>query len=219
VEKLAQYRAVVLPNTAVMSDDAYRTLLDYVKSGGTAIAFGEVGTLNLRGDSRPDAMGNQGVEFTKVEIDPRKLAADSENISLDAESAHHAAWARGQWPTSLRPTMEAVVSAVEKAVGDELTARRHEPDSVEISAMRRPGGDDLIISVVSYGVDIDGSVTPARNIRISVHVPNGKRVGRVAWHALDGVVETLRAVQADSRVEFTIPNLDIYGIAIVEVKS
>jgi len=108
---------------------------------------------------------------------------------------------------------------VEKAVGDELTARRHEPDSVEISAMRRPGSDDLILNVVSYGVDIDGSVTPATDIRISVHVPKGKRVGRVAWHALDGVAETLPTKQAGERIEFIIPTLDIYGIAIVEMES
>jgi hypothetical protein len=218
-EKLAQYRAVVLPNTAVMSDDAYRALLAYAKGGGTVIAFGEVGTLNLRGDPGPAAKSREATGFVKVEIDPHKLAADGANISRDAESARHAAWARGQWPDSLRPTMAGVVSAVEQAVGDGLTARRHQPDSVEISAMRRPGSDDLIVNVVSYGVDIDGSVTPAKDIRISVHAPKGKRVGRVSWHALDGVAETLPTKQLGERTEFTIPTLDIYGIAIVEMKT
>ena len=218
-EKLAQYRAVVLPNTAVLSDEAYRTLLAYVKSGGTAVVFGEVGTLDLRGDPRPATEGGEAAGFVEVAIDPEKLAADGENISLDAETTRHAAWARGQWPASLEPTMAAVVSAVETAVGDELTARRHRPDSVEISVMGRPESDDLIVNVVSYGVDIDGSVTPSKDIRISVHAPKGKRVGRVMWHPLDGAAETLPTKQTGERTEFTIPTLDIYGIAIVEVKS
>jgi hypothetical protein len=218
-EQLAQYGAVLLPNTAVLTGDAYRALLAYVKGGGTAIAFGDIGTLDLRGNPGPATESRRATGFVEVAIDRQKLAADCENISVDAESARHAAWARGQWPDSLRPTMEAVVSAVEDAVGDELTARRHQPDGVEISAMRRPGSDDLIVNVVSYGVDIDGSVTPAKNIRISVHVPEGKKVGRVAWHALDGVAEMLATKQTGARTEFTIPTLDIYGIVILKVEG
>ncbi len=218
-EQLAQYQVVVLPNTAVLSDDAYRALLTYVKNGGAAIAFGDIGTLDLRGNPGPATRTADATGFVEVAIDRQKLAVDGENINLDAESARHAAWARGQWPDSLRPTMEAVVSAVEKATSGRLTARRHQPESVEISAMRRPGSDDLIVNVVNYGVDIDGSVTPAKSIRISVHVPTGKRVGRAAWHALDGVAETLAVEQTGESAEFTIPTLDIYGIAILKVEG
>ena len=218
-EQLARYEAVVLPNTAVLSDDAYRALLTYVKSGGTAIAFGEIGTLDPRGYRGPATRCLDATGFVEVAIDRQRLAADGENIALDAESTRHAAWARGQWPDSLRPTMEAVVSAVEKATRDGLTARRHQPAGVEISAMRRPGSDELILNVVNYGVDIDGSVTPAKSIRISVHVPKGKSVSCAAWHALDGVAETLAAEQTGERAEFTIPTLDIYGILILKVEG
>jgi len=52
-----------------------------------------------------------------------------------------------------------------------------------------------------------------------VYVPKGKRVSRIAWHALDGVAETLPTEQTGERIEFIIPTLDIYGIAIVEMEN
>ncbi len=218
-ETLSQYRAVVLPNTAVMSEEAYGNLLAHARSGGTVIAFGEVGTVDPRGDPGPARRRSEQAWFVEVAIDQQKLAADGQHVGQDRGSVRHDAWARGQWPDSLRPTMAGVVSAVETAVGDRLTARRHEPEGVEISVMRRPDSDDLIVHAVNYGVDFGGTVKPAENVRISLGLPEGKRVGRAAWHALDGITETLTVTQGEGRAEFTVPSLEIYGIAIVEVTS
>jgi len=132
----------------------------------------------------------------------------------DSGLTQHAAWARGEWPTVLRPTMEAVVEAAES-----LTVRRHGPAGVEVSVMRRPGSDDLIVHAVNYGVDLAGAVTAAKEVRISVCAPGGKPITGVAWHSLDEAAEPARVIRKGDRVEFTVPSLGVYGIAIVKVRS
>jgi len=112
--------------------------------------------------------------------------------------------------------MKQLVAAVERAVGDWVTARRHTPPAVEISVMQRPGSEDLIVHAVNYGVDLDGSVTPAENVRISVRLPSGNQAARVEWHALDGITETLKMRHVNGRAEFTVPKLEIYAIALVK---
>ncbi len=216
-EGLARYRAVVLPNTAVLSREAYEALAEYAR-GGTVIAFGEVGVMDARGGPGPAGAGGK-TGFVEVAIDPGRLAEDNRKADYDSGLTQHAAWARGEWPTVLRPTMEAVVAAVEQAAGESLTVRRHGPAGVEVSVMQRPGSDDLIVHAVNYGVDLAGAVTPAEEVRISVCAPGGKPITGVAWHPLDEAAEPARVIRKGDRVEFTVPSLGVYGIAIVKVRG
>jgi len=215
-DRLARYCAVVLPNTAALSREAYEALAGYAHGGGSVIAFGEVGVMDARGGPGP---AEAGAGFVEVAIDPGRLAEDNGKADYDSGLTQHAAWARGEWPAVLRPTMEAVVEAVEQAAGESLTVRRHGPDGVEVSVMRRPGSDDLIVHAVNYGVDLAGTVTPAKEVRISVCAPGGKPITGVAWHSLDEPTEPVSVARKGERVEFTVPSLGIYGIAIVRVRS
>lgn len=213
-DKLTQYHAIVLPNTAVLGEEAYAALAAYEQAGGNVISLGEVGVLDARG--RPGPAGRQAgaVRFQQVAIDPQRLARDNATVRREPDDARHAAWARGQWPEPLREAMGRVVAAVEGAAGEAMTARRHGDSSVEISAMRRPGSTDLILHAVNYSVDLAGDVVPARDVRISVAL-DGKRVEEVQWHPLDGVTQDLEVKSVGPRAEFTIPELEIYGIALV----
>ena len=217
-ERLARYCAVVLPNTAVLSREAYEALTEYARGGGTVVAFGEVGAMDARGRPGP-AEGGGKTGFVEVAIDPGRLAEDNPKADYDSGLTQHAAWARGEWPAVLRPTMEDVVSAVEEAGGESLTVRRHGPAGVEVSVMQRPGSDDLTVHAVNYGVDLAGAVTPAEEVRISVRAPGGKPITGVAWHSLDEPAEPARVIRTGDRVEFTVPSLEVYGIAIVKVRG
>jgi hypothetical protein len=207
-DALAKYRAVVLPNTAVVSAAAFQGLLDHAGAGGAVIAFGEVGVLDRRGGTGPAASLVAAPPFTCI-------SADAERLRHDGEFVRHAAWARGEWPDSLRGTMDAVVSATMEAAGAALTAQRHDPPAVEVTAMRRPGSDQLILHAVNYGVDLDGTVTPAENVRISVAPDVGSGPEGVRWYALDGVTETLPVTMEGGRAQFAVPTLEIYGIAVI----
>ena len=152
-----------------------------------------------------------------VAIDPDRLARDNSKVAYDPEFAQHAAWARGEWGDGLRLTMDGVVAAVEKAVGKGFTARRHAPASVEVSVMQRPESDDLIVQLVNYGVDLQGKVTPARDVRISVSPPGGGQVSSVEWHALDAATAMPPLRQRNGCAEFTVPEVGIYGVGLVRV--
>ncbi len=217
-DRLSRYRAIILPNTAVLRDEHWEAILQYQQHGGCVIAFGELGTLGVRGEPGP-ALSAEAIQlFRTVETDPQRLAEDNP-LNEDDSWKRHEAWGRGIWPESLRTTMEEVVAAVEEAGGDALTARRREPASVEITVMQKPGCADLAVHVVNYGVDLDGHITPAADVRIAVALPNGKRVKHVEWHALDGVEETLGAAASNGLAEFVIPRVEIYGIALVRVQD
>lgn len=78
------------------------------------------------------------------------------------------------------------------------------------------GSDDLIVHAVNYGVDLSGDVMPARDVRISVAL-DSKRIAGVEWRALDGVHQSLPVREAGRRAEFVVPQVDIYGIAVVRL--
>lgn len=219
-DKLSQYRVVVLPNTAVLSEEAHRALTQYGRGDGAVVAFGEVGVLNERGVPGP-GVGTTGGEspFTWLSLDAGKAAADALLVHGDRDFKLHAAYACGQWPEELRPTMEALLDAVEDAAAETLTARRHDLPSVEISAMRRPASTDFLVHAVNYSVNLEGRVTPAESVRISVAHPDAKPVTGVSWRALDGVTEELEVRPMEHRAGFIVPRLDIYGIAIVRAGS
>jgi len=82
--------------------------------------------------------------------------------------------------------------------------------------VRRPGSDDFIGDVVNYGVDLTGEVTAARDTAISFGVSEARRVEAVGWHALDGVEATLEVKGTTGRAEFIIPEVAIYGIAVLK---
>jgi len=214
-DKLSQYRAVILPNIAVLSDDAYRALTAFQANGGAVIGFGSLATLGLRGDPGP-AADELAEGFTVLPIDPDQLAAD--NADVRAEDTQHSAWARAEWPATLKPTMDKLVAAVESACPNTLTARLHNPRGVEITAMKRPGSDDLILNLVNYAVDIDGNVTPAKDVEVSVSL-EGREIEQIDYHALDGVNETITAETADGVGSFTISEVAIYGIALIRFAS
>jgi hypothetical protein len=216
--KLAQYHAVVLPNTAVLSKEAYAALVEYERAGGTVIAFGEIGVLDARGGPGPAAGQTGPARYTEVPIDPEALARDNATVGREPDDTRHAGWARGQWSVRLKATIDGVVTAVEAAAGDAMTARKHGGPGVEISAMRKPGSDDLIVHAVNYGVDLSGEVAPARDVQISVAL-NAKRVAGVEWRALDGVHQSLQVRETGRRAEFVVPQLDIYGIAFVRLSD
>ncbi|MBN1458985.1 MAG: hypothetical protein JXA57_05575 [Armatimonadetes bacterium] len=216
--RLSRYRALILPNTAVLSDEDYEAILAWHSQGGHVIAFGEVGTLDPRGDSGPALRSTHAPAFDVIDIDLQKLAEDNA-LRVEDLWKRQEAWGKGIWPDRLRPTMEGVVGAVERAAGQTLTVRRHSPREVEITVMRRPNRGDLIVHVVNYGVDLAGEVTPARNVTISVAAPDDKPIKAVEWRALDGIETTLKTEKTESGAEFTIPEVPIYGIALVRFGS
>ena len=213
-ERLAHYRVVILPNTVVLGDDAYRALVEFAKGGGAVIGFGAVGTLDRRGNPGPAERLTEQLDYRRLPLDEDRAARDGD-LGWDDGKVRRAAWGRGQWTDDLRPTMAGLVAAVEEMAGGTATARVHEADGVEITAMRRDGSDGLIVHLVNYGVDFEGEVTPARDVKVSVAVPKGGKATRVEWHALDGVSQTPEVSAADGRASFTVPELPVYGIAVV----
>ena len=212
--QLAHYRVVILPNTVVLGDDAYRALIDFAKGGGAVIGFGAVGTLDRRGSPGPAERLTEQLDYCRLPLDEDRAARDGE-LRWDDGELRRAAWGRGQWTDDLRPTIEALVAAVEETAGGAATARVHEADGVEITAMRRESSDDLIVHLVNYGVDFEGKVIPARDVKVSVAMPKGREAARVEWHALDGVSQTLEVSRGNGRATFIVPELPIYGIALV----
>jgi len=53
---LSHYKAIVLPERALLDDAHAQALKDYVKQGGQLIAFGYAGYLNARGDQRLESI-------------------------------------------------------------------------------------------------------------------------------------------------------------------
>jgi hypothetical protein len=81
--------------------------------------------------------------------------------------------------------------------------------------MRRSGSDQPILHAVKCGVDLNETVTPAENARISAAPEVIGGPGGTRWYALGDLTETLPGAVEGSRGHLTIPTLEIYGIGAI----
>jgi len=83
-------------------------------------------------------------------------------------------------------------------------------------------GKRMFVHIVNYDVTVDGTITPARNLRLQVALPPGRTVSRIDW---SGTLSEMRplAPQSSSHQDrqILVVNLDevpIYGLLSIELK-
>ena len=202
---LSRFRVLALPDVALMSDELLLLVRTYVESGGALLITA------------------QTAQFTEHNIrrEPSGLAelfgAPLGNIVLRATSGKGRAVYVPQiivpndFRTGMLPDNGAeLLEAVRWAANGPLQAEINGPETVTMCFYSQPAGRRLL-HLVNYD-----EANPARDIEITLQIPEGKSEAGVSLLTLDSETgTTLTAERQGHALRFTVPQLDLYSLLVI----
>ena len=203
---LQRYEVVVLPHTKHLSDRQVNILLSYVGSGGNIIAFGEIGTHSEKGNypiKRPEleSLLTEGSHNYGL----GKFVYMSDQIGSNYLNTRDAS-VRQQFVQPLRsliyPNIQTTAS-----------------ENAAILEYWNSKSKSIVLHLINYDYDLDRQqINSKKNFQIEVLLYEalaGKNLtitySSPDWHGLD----RLKYEVTGSKVKFTIPKLDFYGVVTV----
>ncbi|MCF7805447.1 MAG: beta-galactosidase [Candidatus Marinimicrobia bacterium] len=231
-EELAKYDVLVLPYVPLMSDREVKIIENYVRNGGGLVVLGlssfkdEYGlrreNLGLAGLLGFD-LQNTPVEITRSDVGEGRVVFVPFNPLPVGKGGtgdtplpdDHMMYGQGKFPDRIKPAFEAIPAAVEWTAQGNLSGKMSAPSTVEFTTMDQPGKNLQLVHLVNYNVNLDGEVTPAEDVKVSLRVPEGKKVKRVtAGSPLSDTAE-ISFRFGDPFIEIDIPSFEVYSLVTV----
>lgn len=208
LDALRRYRVIVLANTVAMTSAQVQLVLDYVRGGGMVVAWGSPGGANEFQDwsiTRP----SDWQAFWRVGNHP--LGAGSFSLVSQSDLG------RDYFANRSSSSRDAMLQPIEAIAPPDMSTTA---ENVVAIAYRHASGDRLVVHLVNYDYNIgNDAVREAGPVDVTVRVPagfdlSGKRARLLSPDYSDVQAVDIR-VQGD-RVTFTVPQLYIYGLIVVD---
>jgi CRISPR/Cas system-associated endoribonuclease Cas2 len=130
-------------------------------------------------------------------------------------------YTRNRIDPDLRKLLERVAGRVQESLGPRLTHLTSAAPFVEISTMTEKADRWMLLHLVNYDVTVDGTITPARNLKVQVAIPRGKNARSVTWSGSLTEMKPVqyKAVNSGDRQMLTLDldEVSIYGLAKIEL--
>ena len=246
---LSTFDVIVLPYLPLLSTAEQEALDTFAQAGGTLVVLGktgwkdefnspnaripllETGALNeYPGQKLQKTTGKGQIVYLPFEIPAHKYLtqqqAKSDATTFGPSMADIFAdipegYTRDNMHPQLRENLESVVGEIKALQPSGLTLLENGSPFVEMTTMRK-GNEHMLVHLVNYNVTIDGTVTPAENLRAVIALPEGVDVKSVKYNGQLGQMQDIPfdLIENGSRkvVKVTFPSVDIYGLAVVEFK-
>jgi hypothetical protein len=244
------FDVVVLPYIPLLSAAKQNALIKYVENGGRLLILGRTGSKDehnvlhesivleslFPGRKYPEQPIDISVKkglasFIPLSIPESKFLVTAKLSSefttfgpsmADVFADIPEGYTRGR----IDPDLHAVLTGVaEKAVSllDGYVSRLYNNTPfVELSVMLNKNTKSLLAHLVNYDVTIDGTVTPARNTKVRIAIPAGKKPGLLIFNGSLGPMEpvayTVTEIGKRRVIEFEANQINIYGLAVLELK-
>jgi len=247
--KLNKYDLILLPNLPLLSVKKQQALKRYVENGGKLFILGTSGVKNeynlpqqsiilamlFEGDQYPDkllikAVGQGSVCFMPLNIPDSKflipMKAKGEITTFGPEMADIFAdipegYTRNRIDPALRQILSQVARQAVELLDDRAIRILQASPYVELSTMLNQKENCLLVHLVNYDVTVDGTITPCKNLKIQLALPDGKKVKSVRYN---GSLSEMVPVEFSSvekegfqLVTFELAEVWIYGLGIVEL--
>lgn len=188
--RLNGFSALVLAGQSHLSDKECRAVCDFAQRGGGLILIGDNGAYDEHGRMRrqnplKDLAGPQIVRLEPGLFPTMKGSGRAETVPL---SKHH----------------KQIAAAVQKVLGDRLSARVSGADTVALAAYELADGR-LAVHLVNYAAS-----SPARELKLSLG-PRWKNASRVQLLTAEASAHTLPIAAAT----IEIPPFPVYAIVVV----
>jgi len=245
---LDQYDLIVVPYIPLLSAKKQEALKAYVKNGGKLILLGNCGMKNeynvpqqsvvlatlFEGNQYPAQLtvnnfGEGAVCFMPFTIPESKflipLKARGEATTFGPEMADVFAdipegYTRNRMDPALRQMLEKVALKTIELLNDRTNRILPAAPYVELSTMLNLKANCLLVHLVNYDVTVDGTITPCRNLKIQIALPEGKKAKTIRYN---GALSDLVPVEFSSMdkdgcqvITFEVDEVRVYGLGILE---
>lgn len=248
---LAKYDLVILPNIPLLSQQKQLALVEFVKGGGVLIILGETGIKDEYGvpmNAIPlvqamdrDTFPPQSARATLGEgrIIYLPLTASESGFLIPAEEKAAVTtfgpamldvfadvpegYTRNRMNAQLRRNLEGLLRRILGMLKDQVSRLLKSAKYVEMTTMLAEENDRLLVHLVNYDVTLDGTITPATDLKIQVLIPNGLAARSASYSGSLGEMIPLtfqtKQVDAGQLVLLEVDNLEIYGLAVIDLQS
>jgi Beta-galactosidase trimerisation domain len=234
LEDLSKYRALVLADQECLSEEQMGMIRRYVEQGGGLVATeqtsmytpwrlqrADFGLKDLFGVEAPKAgfRGRQrGQEITPVQnrIGQGRVSYVAA-VKAAIEKPAGARMTSQYWKLPLN--WEEMIEQVRWAAGGKFTLEVEAPGTLAVAAeqQEQAGEDRRLVHLLNYAAPQGRTVS---NVKVEVELPDGKGVRRATLLTPDGQGKvTVSSRVADGRARFTVPRLETYTLAVLDLRS
>jgi hypothetical protein len=249
-ERLGDFDMIVVPCLPLLELAQQESLKRFAEAGGTVLVLGRSGVKNgfnlpnpgnvflgmLKAEDFPAGKmerrcGRGRIVFIPADIPPGCFLIPAKSQSTfttfgptmaDVFPDIPEGYTRGRIDPALRGILENTADEVLRLLDGRLTRLGSPSPFVEITAMRNPKKNRLLVHLVNYDVTVDGTVTPARNVEVKVLLPKGVRIKQIRYSGSLSEMMPLTAATETSKgrslVRFTAEEIRIYGLAVLELE-
>jgi hypothetical protein len=242
---LQAYDLIYVPYLPLLSNAKQEVLKNYVNSGGTLLILGESGIkdqynvlqensvlASMMGETTYPAkkvvknFGDGKVCYVPLTIPPSKFLIPMKvgkdvttfgPTMADVFADIPEGYSRGRIAPDLRKVLEQVAVEIESLLPGKISRLVDSSPYLEITTMKQKEKNLLLVHVVNYDVVLEGTITPAKNIKVELSLPEGEAAKGITY---SGNLSDMQPVSSDTKggmITFVLPTVDIYGLAIVEL--
>ncbi len=161
---------------------------------------------------------NKFLTVQEVRSDATTFGSSMVDIFADVPEAY----TRNKIHPELRTILNNLANELKTNFNEELTILKNDLPFVELTTMQKED-NLLLIHLVNYNVTVDGDITPAKNINVQISLPEGKTVRRISYDGKLGKLSEIKCKIKEfdgKRLAYaTFPDLNIYGLAKIELES
>jgi hypothetical protein len=243
--KIDDFDLIVVPYLPLLSEIKQKALETYANSGGKILVLGESGVKDQFNMSRensvlaslvgettyPDGnlvrdVGKGKVSFIPLKIPPSKFLIPSKQgedattfgpSMADVFADIPEGYTRGRINPDLRNILENVAEEISTLLPGEVTRLVNASPYLELTTMRNKDKNLILVHLVNYDVVLDGTITPANNIKVELALPDGLAAKKISY---SGNLSKMQPVSFDTNgglIQFELPTVEIYGLAVVEL--
>ena len=246
--KINDFDLIILPRIPLLSLEKQKALIEFVNKGGKLIVLGATGIkdqYNVANKNIPlleaaglsqypeqntsKSIGKGKVLFIPLEIPEHKFLAKIEqkegtffgSSMIDVFADVPEAYTRNNVHPELRKKLNSLADETIKLLDSKVTKVTDDSKFVEMSVMKK-NKEHLLVHLVNYNVTVDGDITPAKDVKAQIVIPEGLSVKNITY---DGELKDMQNLKYDiqkkdgySVATVTFPSLNIYGLAKVELE-
>jgi hypothetical protein len=237
LKDLSKYKALVLADQECLSDDKLDLIRNFVSEGGGLVAteqtslktewgqrkrdFGPKDLLDVKAPELEELIYFEYAETDTKITSPVKNQFGSGRVMYIPEIIPSIQKPSGDAMTSkywkLPKNNVELIQAVKWAAGDNLSVDVTAPPFVAIELTASEKGDKMMLHLVNYNALQNESV---KDIKVILKVPQGKRVHDLHLLSPDmNINKTLPFNEKDGRVTFTVPDLEVYDLVVVNFNT
>ncbi len=246
-ERLAAFAAVVLPEVPMMSEKQVEAISRFVQKGGGLVIFGETAAYDQFGRRRKEFYGfhkllenlepwghiDTGIDpATGVNTTAKAIFGEGRVVNIP-QDAYVSFPDIGREKVVLFKDMASITTGAMKSINavfgdivrwvakDRLSGTCSADSTVEFTLMDQPEQSRVVVHLVNYKVDLDGTITEEKDVKLKVAMPDGKRPISVQLVSPDfperPMLEFAEKEEVGLKVaEFSVPRLVIYDLVVIE---